>query len=234
MGPAVLQAVDRAVEQRWDRALDTAAQAEGDTVDQRVRSLTKKFRRELTAVGAATGAVAATPGLGTSAAASALLADVAWLALRATDLIMAIGAANGHTEATLEERRAWVLAVLAFGETASEEFDGLVEAVDIEIVPDHDRLRDGLGRAAGLAGGDALTVDTLRRVNASLAKQVVVRYGSRRGAITLGKLLPFGIGAAWGGASTWGLIRAVGRNAERFFLLQGPPDHITSEIPSSA
>lgn len=216
-GPAVLQAVDRAVEHRWQRALDTAAAADGDTVDRRVRSIGRRFRRELTAVGAATGAVAATPGLGTGAAASALVADVGWLALRATDLIMAIGAANGHTEATVEERRAWVLSVLAFGESAADEFAGLVQAVDIELVPDGDQLREGLGRAAGLASGDALTVDTLRRVNASLANQVAVRYGSRRGAVALGKLLPFGIGAAWGGASTWGLIRTVGRHAERFF-----------------
>lgn len=217
VGPAVLQAVDRAVEHRWDRALQAAAEAEGESVDDRVRSIARSFRRELAAVGAATGAVAATPGIGTGAAASALVADVAWLALRATDLIMAIGAANGHTDASLEERRAWVLAILAFGDSAAEEFGGLVEAVDIELVPNGDQLREGLGRAAGLASGDALTVDTLRRVNSSLASQVVVRYGSRRGAVTLGKLLPFGIGAVWGGASTWGLIRAVGSNAERFF-----------------
>lgn len=234
IGPAILKAVDTAVEQRWPRALEAAAAADGDTAEERSRSITRRFRRELTAVGAATGAVAATPGLGTATAASALAADVGWLAIRAADLIMAIGAARGHTEASVEERRAWVLAVLAFGESAPEEFENLISAVDIEILPDGDRLREGLGKAAGLASGDALTVDTLRRVNASLATQVTVRYGSRRGAVTLGKLLPFGIGAVWGGASTWGLIRGVGKNAERFFAngpRTGPPPPTGPALP---
>ncbi len=217
IGPAVLAAVDRAVEQRWDRAIEAANAADGETVEKRVRSVVKGFRRELATVGAATGAVAATPGMGTGVAASALVADVGWLALRATDLIMTIGAANGHTDATVEERRAWVLAVLAFGDSAADEFATLVDAVDIELLPDADRLRQGLAGAAGLASSDALTVESLRRVNSSLASRVVTRYGSRRGAVAFGKLLPFGIGAVWGGASTWALIRTVGSNAERFF-----------------
>lgn len=225
IGPAVLAAVDRAVESRWERAVEAAANAatDGDTTKGRTRSITKSFRRELATVGAATGAVAATPGLGTGAAASALAADVGWLALRATDLIMTIAAAHGHTNATTEERRAWVLAILAFGDSAADEFATLVTAVDIEILPDGDRLRQGLGRAAGLAGSDALTVDSLRRVNANLAGRVVTRYGSRRGAVTFGKLLPFGIGAVWGGASTWALIRTVGSHAEQFFADYPPP-----------
>ncbi len=221
MGKAVLVAVDKAVEDRWERAVRVAAEAEGDTADERIRSISKSFRRELGAMGAASGAVAAAPGLGTAAAASALAADLGWFAMRATDLIMTIGAVHGHTESTVEERRAWVLAVLAFGGDAAEEFAGLIEAVEIEILPDGDRFREGLGRAAGLAGSDALTVDSLRRINSNLATKVAARYGSRRGAVALGKLLPFGIGAVWGGASTWALIRTVGSHAERLFAAEG-------------
>lgn len=223
LGPAVLAAVDQAVEHRWDRAIEAASAARGDTAEARVRSVIKRFRRELATVGAATGAVAATPGIGTGAAASALVADVGWLALRVTDLIMTIGAAHGLTDATLEERRAWVLALLAFGDSAAEEFAGIVQAIDIEIRPSEDRLRSGLGLVAGLAGSDALTVETLRRANANLAGRVVTRYGSRRGAVALGKLLPFGLGAAWGGATTWTLIRMVGASAARFFASFGDP-----------
>lgn len=220
-GPAVLKAVDKAVEQRWEVALSRAADIEAErpnaTADARVRAVNRSFRRELAAVGGATGAVAATPGFGTGVAASALVADAAWLALRATDLIMAIGAIHGHTEATVEERRAWVLSILAFGDSAADEFSGLMEAVDIRILPDAERVADGLGRAAGLAGSDAVTVEALRRVNSNLAAQVLARYGTRRGAVALGKLLPLGIGAVWGASSTWALIRAVGGHADRFF-----------------
>ena len=56
VGKAVLQGVDKAVDERWDRALRVAAEAEGETVDERVRSISRRFRRELSTLGAASGA----------------------------------------------------------------------------------------------------------------------------------------------------------------------------------
>jgi hypothetical protein len=230
IGLAVVEAVDRAVEDRWDRALRRAADAEGDTVEARIRSVNARFRRELTAMGAASGAVAATPGIGTGTAASALLADLAWLSLRATDLVMTIGAVSGHTDATVEERRAWVLSILAFGEEAAAQFAGLMASVGAGAATDPTGGAEAVatagavleaeqlgGRLAGLVGGDAAAIDTLRRVNANLAKRVVARYGPRRTVVAFGRLLPFGIGAAVGGGTTWILIRVIGRHAELFF-----------------
>ncbi len=225
IGKAVLQAVDKAVEERWERALQVAAEAEGDTVDERVRSISKRFRRELGALGAASGAVAATPGLGTSAAAGALVADLGWFAMRSTDLIMAIGAANGHTTSTVEERRAWVLSVLAFGEEAADQFSSLLSEFDAGMIAGGERIS---ARLAGLAGGDAATLDALRRINASLATTVITKYGSRRSLLAVGKLLPFGIGAVVGGSANYGMIRVVGAQTSKFFagydaLLPPPP-----------
>jgi hypothetical protein len=218
VGKAVLQAVDAAVEQRWDRALRVAAEAEGHTVDERVKSISKRFRRELSAMGAASGAVAAAPGLGTGAAASALIADLGWFAMRATDLVMAIGAVNGYTDSTADERRAWVLSVLAFGEEAAEQFLNLIEGFDNGTGPGAIVSADRVtGRLAGLAGGDVATLDALRRVNTSLATTVITKYGSRRSILAVGKLLPFGIGAVVGGSANYGLIRVVGSHANRFF-----------------
>ena len=90
VGKAVLQGVDKAVEERWERAKRVAAEAEGDTVDERVRSISKSFRRELSTMGAASGAVAAAPGLGTSAAAAALVADLGLDATLAAALLAAM------------------------------------------------------------------------------------------------------------------------------------------------
>ena len=101
IGKAVLAAVDKAVEDRWERALRVAGEAQGETVERRIRFISKSFRRELTAMGAASGALAAAPALGTTAAASALVADLGWFAMRSTDLIMTIGAANGYTFSTV-------------------------------------------------------------------------------------------------------------------------------------
>jgi hypothetical protein len=213
-GKAVLVAVDKAVKSRWDDALRIAAEAEGTTVEAKVSSILRRFKRELTAVGAATGAVAASPGLGTAAAASALAADMAWFGMRATDLIMAIGAVHGHTESTMEERRAWVLAVLAFGDDAGKQFKSLLREVDGSLVPVGDQVG---GKAAGLFGGDAATVEALRRLNTTLASQVATKYGTRRSVLAVGKLLPFGIGAVVGGTANYTFVRVVGKQANRFF-----------------
>jgi hypothetical protein len=213
IGKAVLKAVDKSAEDRWDRALQAAARAEGDTVDERVSSVLKSFRRELTTVGAATGAVAAAPALGTTAAASALIADLAWFGMRAADLIMTVGAIRGHTESTVEERRAWVLAVLAFGEEAATQFTNLVREIDASLATGEQVT----ARAAGMVGGDAATLDALRRINSSLASQVLKKYGTRRSVLAVGKLLPFGIGAVVGGGANYAFVRVVGRQADRFF-----------------
>ncbi len=223
VGRAVVQAVDRAVEDRWDRALAVAAEAEGDTVEARIRSISRRFRTELGAMGAASGAVAAAPGLGTGAAVTALVADLGWFAMRATDLIMAIGAVNGHTASTVEERRAWVLAILAYGEDAAVVFATLLDEIDTRALVGGERIS---ARLAGLAGGDAATLDALRRVNARLAAKVIARYGSRRSLLAAGKLLPFGVGAVVGGSVNYAVIRIVGFQTARFFASYG------SQLPS--
>lgn len=229
LGKAMLKGVDKAVTTRWDRALDKAARAEGATVDARAKSVTRSFVRELTSLGAATGATAAAPGLGTASAASVMVADMGWFALRTTDLIMTIGAVHGRTDASPEERRAWVLAILAFGENAAKEFAEL--ATELGIATAGARATAGRERmgalVAGAAGGDVATVDALRKLNASLAVRVTERWGTRAGAESVGKLLPFGIGAVVGGSANWALTRAVGVQARRFFsqyhLLVVPP-----------
>lgn len=224
VGKAVLKGVDKAVEERWDRARRVAAEAKGSTVDEKVRSISKRFRRELAAMGAASGAVAGAPGIGTGAAVSALAADLGWFAMRATDLIMTIGAANGYVDSTAEERRAWVLSILAFGERAADQFAELVAEVDAGVAIGGERVS---ARLAGLAGGDAATLDALRRVNASLATTVVNKYGSRRTIVAVGKLLPFGIGAVVGGSANYALIRVIGSQTSNFFAgyynLDPPP-----------
>ncbi|MGF1597795.1 MAG: hypothetical protein ACFCVK_12835 [Acidimicrobiales bacterium] len=213
-GKAVLRGVDRAVEQRWDRALDRAAAAEGVTVRDRVRSVSASFNRELTSLGAATGAAAAAPGLGTASAVSLLVAEAGWFALRSTDLIMTIGAVYGRTEATMEERRAWVLSILAFGDDAADEFAALAQGLGVRPSVGGERVGALL---AGLVSGDTATVDALRRINTALAARVVTRYGSRRGVLTIGKLMPFGVGAVVGGSANWALGRALTVQSRRFF-----------------
>lgn len=213
-GRAVLKGVDQAVERRWQRALARAEAAQGDTVDDRVRSVAKSFHREMVSLGVATGATAATPGLGTAGAASLLVADMTWFAFRSADLIMTVAAVHGRVESTVEERRAWVLLVLALGEGTADEVDDLLSNINPLVVAGSDQVG---ALVAGVVGGDAATVDGLRRLNTNLAARVLTRYGSRRGMVTVGKLLPFGVGALVGGSANWALIRSISKRADRLF-----------------
>ena len=65
--------------------------------------------------------------------------------------------------------------------------------------------------------GQVVTIDALRRINAALVAQVLRKWGARRGAATLGKLLPFGIGAAVGGSANYLLLRELSKQADDFF-----------------
>ncbi len=223
-GKAVLKAVDQAVTHRWGRAVRLAAKQPGVTPEEKVRSIGRAFRRELAGVGAATGAVAAAPGIGTAAATGVVAADIGWFAMRTTDLIMAIGAAYGHTESTVEQRRAWVLSVMAFGEDAANEFASLLSELDSSVAIGGERVS---GRLMSLAGTDAATIDALRRLNTNLANRVLTKYGSRRGMQSVGKLLPFGVGAVVGGTANYALVRATSKQAVAFFRSYGPQIGLT-------
>jgi len=208
---AMIDAVDKAVTKRWARALDRAAETTG-TVDERVAEVTDTFRKELVGAGAAAGAVAASPGIGTMAAIGTLGAEIGWFVIRAADLIMTIAAIHGRTEATVEERRSWVLAILAFGEDAAKEFGALA-----------DRMQVGPISGTGLK----VPLEVLERVNANIGANLLSKFGTRRGAIAVGRVLPFGVGAVIGGGANYAMVRSLSRNANDFFLAS--PLHVTMQ-----
>ena len=73
------------------------------------------------------------------------------------------------------------------------------------------------GEAIGGGAGQMATIDALRRINSQLVAQVLKKWGTRRGAATVGKLLPFGIGAAVGGSANYVMLREFSKQANRFF-----------------
>lgn len=200
-GDVVLQAVDKTVEKRWDHAVLVATTATG-AVDERVAQITGRYAREMAAVGAAAGAAAAVPGAGAVALIGTAAVELGWFAARTGDLILAVAAVYGHTSATVEERRAWVLSILAFGDAAPAGFTKVAGEVG-----------KGLGRRAT----DRIPAETLRAINRALGRTVVTRYGTKRGAVALGRALPFGIGAAIGGTANYAFARAIASQATAFF-----------------
>ena len=202
LGSVLLEAVDRAATTRWDAAVRRAASASGATIEVKVAAVTRTFARELAVAGAATGGAAAVPGVGTAAAMAATAADMGWFTLRIADLVLTIAALHGHQRATVEERRAWILSVLAFGEGSAAGFSRMTGEMG------QDLSRKALGR---------IPPGVLRAINRKLGRSVLTRFGARRGVVTLGRVLPFGIGAAVGGSANYMSVQAIGRHADNFF-----------------
>lgn len=203
----VLHSVDRVVEKRWEHALGVAASATG-SVEDRVAEITRAFAREMAAVGAAVGATAAVPGAGAVTLVGTTAVELGWFTARAGDLILSIAATHGHTSGSVEQRRAWILSVLAFGDTAAAGFT---------------RVAGEVGKGLGKRATGRVPAETLRAINRTLGRTIVTKYGTKRGAVALGRALPFGIGAVIGGSANYVFVRAVARQANTFFRLLPPP-----------
>jgi EcsC protein family len=201
LGDALLVGIDKASESRWEAAVERAAQLPGSVRPQKVKALTDMFARELATVGAATGAVAAAPAVGTGASLFAAVAELGWFTARTGDLILTMAALHGREAPTLDERRAWVLAVLIFGSSAREGFTSAAKQVGLELEQSNTRV----------------PLATLRAMNGVLGNRLLRRYGTRRGAVALGTALPLGIGAVVGGTANYSAVKLLARNADRFF-----------------
>jgi len=115
---------------------------------------------------------------------------------------LTIAALHGRTDPTVEERRAWVLAVLIYGSSAKEGFSRAVGEVS---------------RGAAPAVNRRLPFATLRLANRLMSRSMLQKYGTRRGLIALGTALPVGIGALFGGGANYRAIRKLARDADAFF-----------------
>ena len=202
IGKVVLSSIDIAIEQRWNDAQKRAAKITGDSVDDKIKALSKSFAQELGTVGAVTGAAATVPTFGTAAALSAGLAEFGWFTIRASELILTIAALHGQTQSTIEERRAWILSILLFGNGASEGFT---------------RLAGEVGKGVGKKATAGIPMSIIRKVNSSMGRTIITKYGKKRGVIALGTALPFGIGAVVGGTVNYAGVSALGRHANKFF-----------------
>lgn len=199
---ALLAGVDTATGARWDAAVERAAALPVGIRPDKIRAVTESFARELAAVGATAGVAAAAPVVGTMATLAFSAAEIAWFTTRAGDLILTIAALHGRPTPSVDERRAWVLAVLIFGSTAREGLGKVLE-------------QHGVSPSSGAPG--KLPLATVRAANTALARMLAKRYGTRRGVVALGTALPLGIGALVGGSANYVAVRSLARNADSFF-----------------
>jgi hypothetical protein len=57
----------------------------------------------------------------------------------------------------------------------------------------------------------------LRKINLKLGTTVFTKYGTKRGGIALGRMLPFGVGATIGGSVNLVMARSFGRAILRYY-----------------
>lgn len=199
---ALMSGVETATRARWDAAVARAAALPGDVRPEKIAALSASFARELGAVGAFAGMAAATPLVGAGATLMAATAELSWFTARAGDLILTIAALHGRPTPTVDERKAWVLAVLIFGSTARQGLTGVANE---------------LGAGLTETNQTKLPIITLRAANNMMSRLVVRRYGTRRGAIALGTALPLGLGAVFGAGANVVAIRKLATQADSFF-----------------
>lgn len=163
-----------------------------------------QIRRKYTSVGVASALPGIIPGLGTVAQiaieAGAISADVLLMLRWMASLCYGTGLIYGQdTEDDFDDRFTVVL--------------GLWSGV---VVPE--KIGVTLGERITVKHFDQHITDRIRnRMNQKIGRKLVTKYGSKRGGVALGTLIPFGIGAAVGGAFNYTTISRFGKVAEDYF-----------------
>ncbi|HEX8864703.1 MAG TPA: hypothetical protein VF821_03515 [Lentzea sp.] len=155
----------------------------------------------LASTGAAVGGAAAAPGVGTGIA-LALSAGEALSSLELSTLyVLSVAEVHGVPLDEIERRRTLVLGIL-LGESGSKTIGKVAE-------------RTGQHWARQLVS--AVPTATLKQINKVLGKNFITKYGTKQGIIVLGRAVPFGIGAAIGGAANATVATLAVRATRRAF-----------------
>jgi len=203
LAAGMLGTIDEVSSNRWDAAVKRAADQPGRIRPEKIKALTDSFAREVGAAGAAAGVVAASPAFGTGATLLTATAELAWFTARAGDMILTIAALHGRPDPTVDERRAWLLAVLIYGGSARDELARAVNEASTGIVTVSPERR--------------LPIGAIQLANRAMSKALFRKYGARRGVAAVGRMVPLGIGAVIGATANYTAIRALARNADEFF-----------------
>ncbi len=171
-----------------------------------VTLLEREYLLAVSASGGAVGAAAATPAVGTGVAMTLTASEVATFFAASAAFALAVAEVHGIEVEDVARRRTLVLATVLGDQGASV-----------------------IGTEAGLTSmGSAwakqvltkMPSSTVRRVNGALAKRMLKRQAAKHGALAVGRLVPFGVGAAIGVTGARSLGRTVIDGARRAF---GPP-----------
>ncbi|MDI9588993.1 MAG: hypothetical protein QM234_08605 [Acidobacteriota bacterium] len=172
------------------------------------RIVTKQFRKLAANTSGATGAVAAVPGLGTAAALGVSSAQLIGFVSEAGYYVLTLAHIHGIPMHDMDKRRLLVLTSL-MGEQGTQIATS----------------QFGFSTITALKGyATDVQRQTIQKINRTLAKQVSKNVSKKGASAILGRLMPYGIGAALGwvigrsmaGNVIEGVQHALGKAPERF------------------
>lgn len=166
--------------------------------------LEKQYLAAVSTSGGAVGAAAAVPAIGTGVAMAITSAEVATFFGASAAFALAVADVHGIGVEETARRRALLMATV-LGEQGTK------------AVVAEGGLTSGSWARAVLVN---MPTATIRRVNTALTRRLLRRQAGKQGALALGRLAPFGIGAVIGATGARALGRTVVSSARQAF---GPP-----------
>ena len=213
-----------------ERALDKAIAIPASRIEERVARMRRdrpgadaaelvemagsRFRRDAGLSSGAVGASAAMPAISTGAAAALTVGQSAAFIASAVTYVLTVAEIQGVHVVDTERRRALVLSAL-LGKEGSEAVQGQ------------------LGLSSMFWAAQLLMqmpLPSVKSINARLIKRVAKRSAAKGGALALGRLLPFGIGAAIGWSGGRALANQVIEGAQAAL---GPQLALSDYVDSS-
>ncbi len=200
-----LELLDRALSVQTPLVARHLARIRRNRPDASPRQVTKRLNVELraatVAAGSGVGAVAAAPGVGTGVA-LALSGGEAIAFVNATALyVLSRSELHGVPLEDIERRRTLVMAVM-LGEAGSKSVQKVAE-------------RTGQHWARHLVKN--IPQAKIHAVNKVLGRHFITKYGTKQGILVLGRVIPFGIGAAIGGTANAVFSQGIIKAADRAF-----------------
>ena len=168
---------------------------------QLLKKLDKTFTTSVVTTGAATGALAAAPGVGTAVALIAATGDTSWFLTAATGYVIGAAALRGVKVESYEHERALVLLVVAGG-GGSTLFT---------------KAAGRTGPHLGKIVANAVPMETIKGINKVLGRHFVTRTAGTRGIIKLGSTAPFGVGFAIGGGGNLIMAKGIIKTTKKMF-----------------
>jgi hypothetical protein len=187
---SALRQAQKLVDMRIERLREQHPDADDAVL---LKKLERTFVSSATSSGAAVGAAATVPGVGTAASVAAAAGDASFFLTAAAAHMLSVARLRGLNLETFEHQKALVMMVLLGGSSSS-----LVA-----------KVAERTGLHWGTKAANAVPLSAIKSANKILGPYFVTRFGAQRGILVLGRAAPMGFGAAIGGGGNYLLAKSI-------------------------